>query len=67
MRSFREYVEERGIEMPKGNISGEWFARHGYPMVVRCACCDMTMATPSAWIDDNGYVYCTSCADVEEE
>ena len=67
MRSFREYVEERGIEMPKGNISGEWFARHGYPMVVRCTCCDITMATPSAWIDDNGYVYCTSCAEVSED
>ena len=34
MVSFRQYVEARGIEMPKGNISGEWFSKHGYPMVV---------------------------------
>lgn len=67
MVSFRQYVEARGIEMPKGNIPGEWFSKHGYPMVVRCCCCEMTMAIPSAWIDDEGYTYCGDCADVGEE
>ena len=67
MKSFREYVEQiLGTEMPHGNISGEWFAKNGLPMVVRCCCCDMSMASPSAWIDDEGYTYCADCADVEE-
>ena len=67
MRSFFEYVRARGIDIPEGSISGEWFSEHGYPMIVRCACCDMTMAVTSAYIDDEGYTLCGSCADVEEE
>lgn len=67
MVSFRQYVEARGIEMPKGNIPGEWFSKHGYPMVVRCCCCEMTMAIPSAWIDDEGYTYCGDCGGINDE
>lgn len=67
MISFFDYVQKRGIEIPKGNISGEWFSKHGYPMVVRCSCCDMTMAIPSAYIDDEGYTYCSDCAGVNAE
>ena len=66
MVSFKEYVEARGIEIPEGNISGEWFSKYGYPMVVRCACCEMTMAIPSAYVDDEGYTYCADCAGVSE-
>jgi len=66
MKSFYEYVRARGIEIPEGNISGEWFAKHGYPMIVRCSCCEMTMATPSCFIDDEGYTFCSDCADVSE-
>lgn len=67
MKSFFEYVRARGIDIPEGNIPGEWFSKHGYPMVVRCACCEMTMAIPSAWIDDEGYTYCGDCAGIEEK
>jgi len=67
MKNFYQYMEERGIEVPEHEISGAWFSKHGFPMVVRCSCCDMTMALPSAWIDDEGYTFCGSCADVEEE
>ena len=67
MKSFAKWVEERGIEMPKHNIPGSWFSRHGFPMVVRCACCDMTMALPSAWIDNDEYVLCADCAKVNKE
>lgn len=67
MVSFSEYVKARGIEIPEGNISGEWFSKHGYPMVVRCSCCEMTMAIPSAWIDDEGYTYCADCAGVSTD
>ena len=68
MISFSEYVKkELNVEIPKGNISGSWFYDNGIPMIVRCCCCDMTMASPSAWIDDEGYTYCADCADIEEE
>ena len=67
MISFRQYVESMNIKMPKGNISGAWFAEHGLPMIVKCTCCEMTMASPSAWIDDEGYTYCSDCAGIEEE
>ena len=67
MKSFTEYVRDRGIEIPEKEIPGNWFSQHGYPMVVRCACCEMTMAIPSAWIDDDGYTYCSDCAGVNEE
>lgn len=68
MRSFADYIkEELDLEMPKGNVPGSWFADNRIPMVVRCCCCDMTMTSPSAWIDDEGYTYCGDCANVEEE
>lgn len=61
MKSFNEWLKEQGIEMPKGTINGTWFAEHGLPMIVRCTCCEMTMASPNAFIDDEGYTYCTNC------
>ena len=67
MKSFFDYVRERGIDIPEKEIPGDWFSKHGYPMVVRCCCCEMTMAIPSAWVDDAGYTYCSDCAGVNEE
>lgn len=68
MVSFRDYIKQRwNLQMPEGEISGAWFSDNGIPMVVRCSCCDMTMASPSAWIDDEGYTYCGTCADIDEE
>ena len=65
MKTIEQYLKEkRGIEMPKGEINGTWFAENGLPMVVSCTCCGMTMALPSALIDDEGYIYCASCAGV---
>lgn len=68
MKSFSDYIAKKwNLEMPKGNISGAWFVKNGIPMIVRCSCCDMTMASPSAWVDDEGYTYCSDCAGVNEE
>jgi len=68
MTNFRDYIKQSyQLEMPQGNISGEWFSQNGIPMVVRCSCCGMTMASPSAWIDDEGYTFCSDCADVSED
>lgn len=67
MKNFFEYVRECGVEIPENNIPGEWFSKHGYPMIVQCSCCEMTMAIPSAWIDDEGYTFCSDCAGVSKE
>ena len=64
MVTFNEFIKrEFDIEVPKGNISGAWFAEHRIPMVVRCCCCDMTMASPCAHFDKKGYTYCSTCAE----
>lgn len=67
LTSARNYLlEEMGIEMPSGNIPGSWFSEHGLPMIVRCTCCNSTMAMPSAFVDfDTGETYCSSCAGVD--
>ena len=68
MISFREYVETKmNIKMPEGSIPGSWFSEFGLPMIVRCSCCEMTLAAPSAWIDEEGYTYCSDCADVSND
>lgn len=68
MKSFKDFIlDEYNLKMPEGNISGAWFAEHRLPMIVRCACCEMTMASPSAWVDEDGYAYCSDCAGVSEE
>ena len=68
MKSFKEYIEQKwNVKVPEGNISGEWFQKNSIPMVVRCSCCDMTMASPSAWVDEDGYTFCGSCANIEED
>lgn len=67
MKSFEKYLlDNLNLKVPHGTISGSWFADNGIPMVVRCCCCDMSMASPSAWLDDDGYTYCSDCADVKE-
>lgn len=64
LRTAEQYLkEEMGIEMPEGNINGEWFAEHPLPMIVKCTYCEMTMALPSAMIADDGSIFCHSCAE----
>lgn len=61
MKTMREWLKENlGIEMPEGNINGSWFAENNLPMIVECSCCGMTMALPSAYVE-NGYIYCGNC------
>ena len=43
-------------------INGSWFSENGLPMIVECSCCGMTMALPSAMIDDDGHCFCSSCS-----
>lgn len=68
MQNFKEYVESHGYEkVPKGNIPGAWFQKNGLPMVVACYHCGMTMASPTAMIDEQGFAFCPTCAEVEED
>lgn len=68
MESFKDYaLRTRGVTMPQGTVPSTWFYENDFPMVVRCCCCDMSMALPSAWVDDQGYTYCSDCAGVDEE
>lgn len=62
LRTAEQYIwEEMGVEMPKDEIPGAWFAENGLPMIVECACCGMTMALPSAMVNDDGEVFCQGC------
>ena len=65
MKTFEQWLkDERGIEMPQGEVPGSWFTQHNLPMIVRCTCCYSTMALPSAMVDENGFTYCPSCIDL---
>jgi len=62
MKTFEEWFKENYNEdLPVGSINGKWFAEHELPMIVECTCCTTTMTLPSALIDDEGYIYCTTC------
>ena len=64
MKIAKEWLKEnRGVEMPEGEISGEWFMQNRVPMVVSCVCCKNTMILPSALIDDDGNIFCGSCGE----
>ena len=62
MKSFADWLKANtNIKMPEGSVSASWFYERGLPMVVECKCCGMTMALPSAFIDEDGNIYCSSC------
>lgn len=68
MTTFRNFVlKNYGVEVPQGNIPGTWFNENGLPMVVACTCCGSTMVSVSAWIDEDGYTYCSGCAGAEDD
>lgn len=63
MKTAKQYLkEDMGIEMPKCEITGQWFADNGLPMIVSCSCCGSTLALPFAWVGKDGEVYCSQCA-----
>lgn len=62
-RTAKQWIkEELNIEMPNGDISGEWFTENNLPMIVKCTCCEMSMALPSAMINNEGEIFCPDCA-----
>lgn len=66
MRTMKDYLlETRKLEIPKEEVSGDWFAKHNLPMVISCKCCEMSMILFSASVDEDGYCYCEGCAREE--
>lgn len=63
--TFEEWFEKyhEGEKLPYPTINGSWFVEHKLPTVVACTCCSSTMALPSALIDEDNHIYCTSCVD----
>ena len=62
MKTFEQWFNERySKKLPKGNLDSWWFIEHNLPMVVQCVCCEMTMALPSAFIDEDNSTYCADC------
>lgn len=62
MKSFTKWLKDtHNMEMPKGTVDASWFVDHGLPMIVQCSCCTMTMSLPNAFVDDEGYTYCSDC------
>lgn len=65
--TFKEFIKtEFDIEMPKGEIPMDWFEENKLPMLVECADCGTTMASPAALVektDDRAYFVCEHCAE----
>lgn len=68
MKKFKDwYKEVSGKEFPSAAIhNGNWFMERGLPLVVSCTCCESTLLLPGAYLDDEDYIYCPSCAGAEE-
>lgn len=62
LKTAKDWIlDELGVEMPNGEINGKWFVENRLPMIVECSCCEMTMALPSALIDEDGRIFCSHC------
>lgn len=68
MKKFKDwYKEVSGKEFPNtATLNGDWFAAQGLPLVVSCTNCESTLLLPGAYLDDENYTYCPSCAGVDE-
>ena len=68
MKKFKDwYKEVSGKEFLSAALhNGNWYMEQGFPMVVSCTCCESTLLLPSAYLDDEGYIYCPSCAGADE-
>jgi len=68
MKTFKEwYKEVNGVEPDYETAENKllWCKEEGLPMIVSCTCCEGTMIVFNAFVDDEGYTYCPSCAGVE--
>ncbi len=66
MKSFKDWYKEISGKDFDINTCQQSLAAVGIPMVVTCTCCKSILLLPSAYLDDENYIYCSSCAGVEE-
>lgn len=68
IKLLEEAAEAQGVKLYEddGAISGRTFMELGVPMVVACTGCEMTMAVTNSLVDDDGYIWCRSCAHDDE-
>lgn len=64
MQTFAQWLANKGIEMPQGDIDAGWFEKNNLPMIIGCIYCGTTMAIWDAYIDEDDLVYCADCAGV---
>lgn len=68
MKIFKEwYKDVAGIEPDYETTENKllWLKERDLPMIVSCTCCGGTMIIFNAFVDDEDYIYCPSCAEVE--
>ena len=64
-KNFKSWAKEHSLKFPETDtVNGQWFADNDLPMIVHCTCCGSTMALPSAYLDEDDYIYCGSCIDI---
>jgi len=67
MKTGREILKERGLKANEnGLLAVGDLLEAGLPPAVKCTGCEMTMGLLSAFVDDEGYVWCSDCALVKE-
>lgn len=65
MKTAERYISENlDIKVPNTKtINGKWFLENSLPMIVECCCCETTMNLFSSFINDDGEIFCHSCAN----
>ena len=65
MKTFKEwYKDVAGIEPDYETAENKllWLQEREIPMIVSCTCCGSTMLIFNAYVDEEDYTYCPSCA-----
>ena len=68
MKKFKDwYKDVSGKEPDYENTQDKllWCKGRGLPVVVSCTCCEGTLLIFNAFVDEEDYTYCPSCAGVE--
>ena len=68
MKKFKDwYKDVTGIEPDYETTQDKllWCKERGLPVVVSCTCCEGTLLIFNAFVDEEDYTYCPSCAGVE--
>ena len=68
MKKFKDWYKDVSGKEPDYETTQDklvWCSERGVPMIVSCTCCESTLLIFSAFVDEEDYTYCPSCAGVE--